>query len=200
MAPMTQLFDTAPVRTAARRGSPSRPIRRAGLTERWPPAPRDPVDAALVAVRVLEVSGRIRSRLRRAARAGGVEPDLVALLLLFAQSNRSLRVVEIAELLGVGKASASRLARRAEAAGLIDKLTSSIDGREVVCRLSLAGRAAVVGCLDSLRPIATQMLGHPDREWLQRAHELLAPASSVALQTRNWGWRAGVRVGMTDQE
>lgn len=196
---MTQLFEHAPVRTAARRGSPSRPIRRSRRAQPWPPADRDPVDAALVAVRLLKVSGRIRSRLRRVARAGGVEPDLLALLLLFAESNRMLRVIDIAELLGVGRASASRLATRAEAADLIDKLTSSIDGREVVCRLSLDGRVAVTRCLDSLRPIAARMLGNPDREWLQGAHDLLEPASRVDLQTRNWGWRAGVRVGMTDE-
>ena len=194
---MTQLFETQPVRPTARRGSSSVRIQRSRAAGQWPPPDRDPVDAALVAVGLLRVSGRIRSRLRAAAHAGGVEPRLVALLLLFAESNRTLRVIEITELLGVGRATGSRLATRAEAAGLIDKLTCSIDEREVVCRLSLAGRVAVTRSLDALRPIATEILGYPDREWLQHARELLVPASRVPLKTRNWGWRAGVRAGGT---
>jgi DNA-binding MarR family transcriptional regulator len=106
--------------------------------------------------------------------------------------------VDVGELLGVGKATASRLATRAEAAGLIDKLTSSIDGREVACRLSVAGRNAVTFCLDSLRPDAIAVLQPPDCEWIHDAQELLEPSLRFDLRTQNRGWRAGVRAGMPD--
>jgi len=196
---MKPAFDTKPVRIAARRGSASLPIKRVRFGEKWPPLDRDPADIALVAVRVLTVSGRLRSRMRRTARAAGVEADVVSLLLLFSESNRWLRVIDIAELLGVGRATASRLATRAEAAGLIDKLTNAVDGREVACRLSLAGQNAVTLCLDSLRADARAVLRPSDATWAARAQGLLQPSTRFDLRTQNWGWRAGRRVGMRDE-
>jgi anti-sigma factor RsiW len=70
---MTHLFETTPVRIPARRGSSSFPIERARPGVKWPPPDREPVDIALVAARLLSISGRLRNRLRRTARrhAGG---------------------------------------------------------------------------------------------------------------------------------
>jgi DNA-binding MarR family transcriptional regulator len=180
---MSQLFETRPVRGRARH-------------EPWPPTGRDPADVALVAARILIIGGRLRSRLHRAARRVGVEPDLVSLLLLFSESNRMLLISDVAEQLGVGRATASRLATRAEAAGLIDKLTSSVDGREVRCRLSVAGRTATTRCLGVLRPHAIAVLHRADREWVVAAQTLLQPSVRFDRRTGNFGWRAGVRAGM----
>jgi DNA-binding MarR family transcriptional regulator len=193
---MSQLFETKPVRMPARRGRSSFPIVRSRPGEKWPPPDRESVDIALVAARVLAVSGRLHSRLRRTARRAGVEPGVVQLLLLYSESNRWLRIVDVAELLGIGTTTASRLATRAEAVGLIDKLTSSIDGREVACRLSVAGRSALTRCLESLRPDAIAVLGRADRAWIEAAQQVLEPSSRFDLRTQNWGWRAGVRAGM----
>jgi DNA-binding MarR family transcriptional regulator len=191
-------FETTPVRIPARRGKSSFLIRRPRLGNTWPPRDREPVDVALVAARILALSGRLRSRMRRAARDAGVELDVVSLLLLFSEATGWLRIIDVAEQLGVGRATASRLATRAEAAGLIDKLTNSIDGREVVCRLSVKGRSAVTLCLESLRPDAIAVLQPPDPEWIRDAQKLLEPSLRFDLRTQNWGWRAGVRAGMPD--
>ena len=190
---MTHLFDTTPVRIPARRGMSSFPIERARLGTKWPPADRDTVDITLVAAEVLAVSGRLRSRLRRTARRAGVEPGVISLLLLFSESNRWLRIMDVAEQLGIGTTTASRLATRAEAAGLIDKLTNSVDGREVACRLSVAGRSALTRCLDSLRPDAIAVFGRADPEWIRAAQQLLQPSQKFDLRTQNFGWRASAR-------
>ena len=199
LRPVPKPFETTPVRFPARRGFASRPIRRATGNETWPPLDRDPHDIAVVAVRLLAANGRLRSMIRRAARRAEVEPDVVGLLLLFSETNGWLRIIDLAELLGVGRATASRLAVRAEAAGLIDKLTNSVDGREVACRLSLAGREAVTNCLELLRPDAIAVLRPPDAMWAGHALELLQPSTKFELRTQNWGWRAGHRAGMPDE-
>jgi DNA-binding MarR family transcriptional regulator len=194
MTVMVPLFDMTPVRVPARRGQASHRI--AHTRDRWPPPDRDDTDIALVAATILRVSGRLRARLRRTARAVGVEPDVVALLLLFSEATNWLRVVDVAELLGIDKGTASRLATRAETAGLIDKHTSAIDGREVVCRLSIRGRAAVTACLDSLRPHAMEVLRPPDRAWIASVRDLLRPSERLDESPVIGGWRAGVRAGM----
>jgi hypothetical protein len=50
--------------------------------------------------------------LRRTTRELGVDPDVVALLLLFSEATRWLRIVDVAELLGIDNGTASRLAER----------------------------------------------------------------------------------------
>jgi DNA-binding MarR family transcriptional regulator len=194
MSSMSPLFDMTPVRVPARRGQASFGIAR--HRDPWPPRDRDDTDIALVAASILSASGRLRSRLRRTAREVGAELDVVMLLLLFSEATRWLQIVEVAELLGIDKGTASRLATRAEAAGLIDKLTSAIDGREVACRLSVAGRTAVTACLDLLRPHAIAVLRPTDREWVAEMRELLQPSARLDPSTHNSGWRAGVRTGM----
>lgn len=166
------------------------------LREKWPPPDRENVDIALVAVRILAVSGRLRAALKRAARSSEVQTDLVPLLMLFSESNRRLRIGDIAQQLGVSKATASRLATRAEAVGLIDKTITFIDGREVACRISVAGRLAITRCLDALRPHAVAALRPVDDSWITAALELLEPSTRLERATRNSGWRAGIRAGM----
>ena len=107
------------------------------------------------------------------------------LLLLFAEHERPLRIGNIAELLNVSHATASRTAARAQAAGLVDKFESSIDRREVIVRLTYPGRAAVSRCLSAIRVDAAEVLQSP-APYLRRTSE-------------NAGWRAGVRIGMTDE-
>jgi DNA-binding MarR family transcriptional regulator len=124
------------------------------------------------------------------------EDDLVSLLLLFSESNQVLDVSDIAEQLGVGRATASRLATKAEVAGLIDKVTNSVDRREVRCRLSVAGRTATTRCLGVLRPHAIAVLNRADREWVAAAQTLLLPSVRFDRRIGNFGWRAGVRAGM----
>jgi DNA-binding MarR family transcriptional regulator len=179
------------VRQPAPRGRSSARIARD--REPWPPADRDPADIAVVAARILTVGGRLRSQIRGVARERGVPPDLVALLLLFAEKRGWLRIIDIADLLGIDKATASRLATRAETAGLIDKLTSSIDHREVACRLSVGGRNAVSAGLDSVRPHAKTVLRPPNAQRNADACALLEPSTRFTADTRNWGWRAVIR-------
>lgn len=176
---------------------------RASKDEPWPNRDRDPTDVAVVASRLLVASGRISTRLRSTARRHGVDPQLVRLLLLFTESNRPLRIGNVAELLGVSHATASRAATRAQAAGLVDKFASSIDGREVTVRITVAGRAAVTRCLDVLRSDAAEVLGlrttatvHPRGNELT---ELLGAAPYLRRTSENAGWRAGVRAGMPDE-
>jgi DNA-binding MarR family transcriptional regulator len=191
---MDPLFDVAPVRPPVRRGQSSRLMQRARGP--WPPLDRPQPDVAIVAVRVLIVASRLRSSLRRVARAGGVPRDVIELLLLFAESNGTLQVSEIADRLGIHKSTASRLARRAEATGLVDKLFDAIDFRSVRCRLSPRGRAATEACLDALRPHASRLLGDLDAANAATAADLLRAARAYRRRAYIPGWRAGVRAGM----
>ena len=134
-------------------------MRRAPRDEPWPQPDRDPADVAVVASRLLVASGRLDTRVRSIARDHRVDLQLVRLLLLFAESNRPLRIGNVAELLGVSHATASRAAARAQAAGLVDKFPTAIDGREVTVRITVAGRTAVTRCLDALRSDAATVLG-----------------------------------------
>ncbi len=134
--------------------------------------------------------------MRRAARGEELAVDVVALLLLFAETRRSLRVLDIAELLGIDKGTASRLASRAEAAGLIDKRAVSIDFRQVSCALSVAGRDAATACLAWLRPHAVAVLGPGDHDWSVAIQTLLEPSTRPDGPKQNVGWRAGIRTGL----
>ena len=78
------------------------------------------------------------SALRRRLVASGIDPKLARLTLLF-YGRRELRVAEVAWLLGVSPATASRLLDRAERAGLVDKLYHQLDRRGTWARLTTAG-------------------------------------------------------------
>src|SRR5664279_1200491 len=121
---MEPLFRADPIRPGVRRGTRDLPMRPAPPSERWPPRDRDPADVAVVAARLLVAAGRIQSRLRHVARAHWTDPNLVRLLLLFVDANVPLRIGNVAELLAVSHPTASRIAARAHAAGLVDKFTA----------------------------------------------------------------------------
>lgn len=182
---MSELFSTEPIRPPAQRGKRAMPMRRAPAGEEWPPRDRDPNDVAVAAARVLSTSGRLVRLVDATARRHHVDPFLMRLLLLFAEHNRPLRIGNIAELLNVSHATASRAATCAQAAGLVDKFESSIDRREVIVRLAYPGRLAVTRCLDAIR--------------LDAAEVLQSPAPYLRRTSENAGWRAGVRIGMTDE-
>jgi DNA-binding MarR family transcriptional regulator len=178
-------------------------MRRAPRDEPWPHRNREPADVAVVATRLLVASGRLSTRLRSIARDHRADLQLLRLLLLFAESNRPLRIGNVAELLGVSHATASRAAARAQAAGLVDKFGTAIDGREVTVRITVTGRAAVTRCLDALRADAAEVLGlgtsttvHPRGTDLIA---LLGPPPHLLRTSENAGWRAGVRAGMPDE-
>jgi hypothetical protein len=97
---MDELFEIEPIRPPARRGVRTVPMRRPKPDDLWPRRDRDPADVAILANRVLVLGARFDGRLRRVARRHGVDPYVVRLLLLFAESNRPLRIGNIAELLG----------------------------------------------------------------------------------------------------
>jgi DNA-binding MarR family transcriptional regulator len=200
---MNELFDTGPIRPVARRGERTVPMCRTTINDVWPPRDRDPSDVAVIATRVLVASGRFRTRLHATAREHGVDPQIISLLLLFAASKRPLRIGNVADLLGISHTTASRTAQRAQAAGLVDKFSSPVDGREVTIRITMRGRAAVIRCLDALRPHAAAALGlavtttvHPRATDLTA---LLGPPPFLERTSENAGWRAGVRIGMTDE-
>ena len=165
----------------------------------WPPPERDPVDIALLAARILIVAGQLRGAVRRAAREAGLAPDLAAFLLLFAERNRRLCIVDIADELGIGMATASRLAAKAHRARLIDKC-GTIDGRAVTCRLTLTGRELTLRGLDALRADVAEVLRRSDREWIRAAQTLLAPSERLGNRLRSNGHRAGVLAGMWPSE
>jgi DNA-binding MarR family transcriptional regulator len=140
------------------------------------------------------------TRLRSVAREHGIDPQLIRLLLLFADSNRPLRIGNVAELLGVTHTTAGRVATNAQTAGLVDKFTTIIDGREVVIIITVEGRAAVTSCLQALRAPAARILGvsgetttHPRGEELIA---MLGKPPALARTRAHAGWRAGVRAGM----
>ena len=177
-------------------------MRRPAKDDIWPRRNHDPADVAVVASRLLVASGRMTTRLRSVARTHGADPQLVRLLLLFAESNRPLRIGNVAEVLGVSHTTAGRLAARAQAAGLVDKFGTTIDGREVTIRITAIGRVAVTRCLDALRAEAAEIFGlarhttsHPRGAELT---SLLGAPAYLHRTSENWGWRAGVRAGMPD--
>jgi DNA-binding MarR family transcriptional regulator len=176
------------------------PMRRARRDDVWPRPDRDRSDVALTASQLLVASGRLVTRLRSVARGHGTDPQLVRLLLLFAESNRPLRIGNVAELLGVSHTTASRTATRAHAAGLVDKFGTSIDGREVTIRITVQGRAAVTRCLDALRSHAAEVFGlgpsatvHPRGEELTK---MLGSPPYLRYTSEHPGWRTGVRARM----
>jgi DNA-binding MarR family transcriptional regulator len=176
---------------------------RARNNEPWPQHGRDPADVALVASRLLVTSGRLSSRLRRIARKHRIDLRVVRLLLLFSESNRPLRIGNIAESLGVAHSTASRAATKAHAAGLIDKFGTAVDGREVTVRITPAGRAAITRCLDAMRSDAADVLGLAAAATVHPRGDdfigLLGPMPYLERSSDNWGWRAGVRAGMPDE-
>ena len=161
-------------------------MRRPALGDIWPRPDRDLDDVAVAAVRVLSAGGRITTRVHAVAKKHGVDPYLFRLLLLFIETNRPLTIGNVAELLGVSHSTASRVATRAHAAGLVDKFGNPIDGREVAVRITVPGRSAATRCLDALRS-----------DDLRELTDL--PAYGCPVPNRNWGWRAGVRAGMPDE-
>jgi DNA-binding MarR family transcriptional regulator len=171
--------------------------------EPWPPRTRDAADIAVVASRLLATSGRLSNRVRSIAKKHHIDPHLMRLLLLFAESNRPLRIGNVADSLGVSHATASRTATRAHAAGLIDKFPTSIDGREVTIRVTAQGKAAVSRCLDVLRSAASEVLGFGDFATVHPrgsdVFEMLGPPPFLHRTSDNFGWRAGVRAGMPDE-
>ena len=202
---MDELFGIEPIRPRARRGVRTVPMRRPADHDLWPRRDRDPSDVAILANRVLVLGERVfEGRLRVVARRHGVDPYIVRLLLLFAESNRPLRIGNVAELLGVSHPTASRAATRAHAAGLVDKFDyhDSTDERSR-SRLTVAGRAAVVRCLDALRAEAAELLGLPRTATVHsrgaELAELLGPLPYLERTSDNAGWRAGVRAGMPDE-
>jgi DNA-binding MarR family transcriptional regulator len=201
--PMPELFRAQPIRPPAQRGVRSMPMRRPARDDVWPRPTREPGDVAIIASRLLVAAGRLSTRVRTVARRHDVDPQLVRLLLLFAESDRPLRIGNIAEFMGVSHPTASRAATRAHAAGLIDKFATSIDGREVTVRITAEGRAAVSRCLDALRTDASEVFGLTNTATVHpRAHDLcdlLGPAPAHQYTSDNFGWRAGVRVGMRDE-
>lgn len=158
----------------------------------------------MVATRLLVASGRLTTRLRALAREHSLDPQILRLLLLFAESDRPLRIGNAAEYLGVSHTTASRAATRAHAAGLIDKFATVIDRREVIIRITVDGRAAVTRCLDALRADAAVTLALPGAAAVHpRAAELmglLGPAPCHNYTSDHPGWRAGVRIGMWPPE
>lgn len=200
---MDELFRIEPIRPPAPRGVRTVPMRRPANDDFWPRRDRDAADVAILANRVLVLGTRFDGRLRLVARRNGVDPYIVRLLLLFAESNRPLRIGNVAELLGVSHPTASRAATRAHAAGLVDKFATAIDGREVTVRLSVAGREAVVRCLDALRAEAAELLGLPRTATVHsrgaELAEFLGPLPYLHRTSDNAGWRAGVRAGMPDE-
>ena len=158
----------------------------------------------MVATRLLVASGRLTTRLRALAREHRLDPQILRLLLLFAESDRPLRIGNAAEYLGVSHTTASRAATRAHAAGLIDKFATVIDRREVIIRITIDGRAAVTRCLDALRADAAVTLDLPCAAAVHpRAGELmdlLGRAPCHNYTSEHPGWRAGVRIGMWPPE
>lgn len=189
---MTDLFDSEPRRAGAVRGQPSLPIRGPRFYDPWPPPDRDPADVAVVASRVLATAGRLQTRLRRVARRHGADPLLMRFLLLFAETQGTLRITDVAEHLGVSHPTASRVAERAFTAGLVNKFGSDLDGREVTVRPTVEGRDAVSRCLDAIRRDAGAALHRADAAVL----DLLGPPPRHNTAPGvNTGWRAGVRAG-----
>jgi DNA-binding MarR family transcriptional regulator len=158
---MDPLFDTSPIRSRTPRRERAVAILGRRWYEPWPPIDRDTNDVAVAASRLLATAGRLQTRLRRIARRHGVDPRFLRFLLLFAETKSPLRVIDVADNLGVSDSTASRIVGRALDAGLVDRINGPVDGREVAVRLAVAGRDATLRCLDAIRADAAAIARQP---------------------------------------
>ena len=65
------------------------------------------------------------------------------------QLNRSIRMHELAEIMAIGRPTATRICDRLERDGLVERIKSPQDGRAVHVSLTKAGRAEYRRCLAS---------------------------------------------------
>jgi DNA-binding MarR family transcriptional regulator len=96
---------------------------------------------------------RTGSALRRKLVAASIDPKLARLVLLF-YGRQEHRVADVAWMLGVSPATASRLLDRAEREGIVDKLYHQFDRRGTWARLTTRGvalRCQVEAALAELR-------------------------------------------------
>jgi DNA-binding MarR family transcriptional regulator len=193
---MNALFSTEPIRPSVNHGERSVPMRRPRPGEVWPPTGHDPTDPAVVATRLLAVAGRLQTRVHALARTHAVDPYVLRMLLLFAESNCSLRVGNVAELLAVSKSTATRVVNKAQAAGLVDKFPVLDDQREVVIRLSVPGREAATRCLEALRSDAAELLPLATTAPVTELAQLLGPPPGHRRTSQYTGHRVGQRLGM----
>ena len=104
-------------------------------------------------VAALGDAAKTGSALRRRLKAVDIDPKFARLMLLF-YGKQEHRVADVAWMLGVSPATASRLFDRAEQAGLVDKLYHSFDRRGTWARLTRTGvdlRRRVERILEQLR-------------------------------------------------
>jgi DNA-binding MarR family transcriptional regulator len=91
-------------------------------------------------VRALVEAAKTGSALRRKLVAAAIDPKLARLVLLF-YGRQEHRVADVAWMLGVSPATASRWLDRAERDGLVDKLYHQFDRRGTWARLTTSGVA-----------------------------------------------------------
>src|SRR5260221_4338393 len=91
-------------------------------------------------VSALVDAAKTGSALRRKLVAADIDPKLARLVLLF-YGRQELRVADVAWMLGVSPATASRLLDRAERDALVDKLYHQFDRRGTWARLTTSGVA-----------------------------------------------------------
>lgn len=89
-------------------------------------------------VNALVEAAKTGSALRRKLVAAAIDPKLARLVLLF-YGRQEHRVADVAWMLGVSPATASRLLDRAERDGLVDKLYYAFDRRGTWARLTTSG-------------------------------------------------------------
>ena len=91
-------------------------------------------------VSALVEAAKTGSALRKKLVAASIDPKLARLVLLF-YGRQELRVSDVAWMLGVSPATASRLLDRAERDALVDKLYHQFDWRGTWARLTTSGVA-----------------------------------------------------------
>lgn len=91
-------------------------------------------------VRALVDAAKTGSALRRKLVAAAIDPKLARLVLLF-HGRQEIRPADVAWMLGVSPATASRWLDRAERDGLVDKLYHQFDRRGTWARLTTSGVA-----------------------------------------------------------
>ncbi len=104
-------------------------------------------------VSALVDAAKTSSALRRKLVAAAIDPKLARLVLLFYRREEH-RVADVAWMLGVSPATASRLLDRAERDGLVDKLYHGFNRRGTWARLTTSGvalRARVESTLAGIR-------------------------------------------------